>query len=100
MTRSISLRSVLFASLGTAALIGTLPSPAQADERDNRYREQERREQGRQHARAQQQWREAHRYDGYYRRPDVYYSAPPVIHQPPAYYQQPGASMYFSFPFY
>ena len=93
-----ALRFAVVFGLAAATLAGTVAWPAHADDRGDHGRNQSmaRREQSRQ----QEHWREAHRYDDYYRRPDVYYSAPPIIYQPRAYYQQPGASMTFSFPFY
>ncbi len=114
-----AIRSALWYGLAVATVLAAVPLSARADDRDrdhgrdgarhhdnrdNQYRnEQARRhemELARQHARDQERWRQAHRYDGYYRRPDVYYSAPPVIYQPPGYYQQPGGSLTFTFPFF
>ncbi len=118
-----AIRSALWYGLAIATMLAAVPLSARADDRDgardrdhgrdgarhhdnrdNQNRnEQARRhemELARKHARDQERWRQAHRYDGYYRRPDVYYSAPPVIYQPPGYYQQPGGSLTFSFPFF
>jgi Ni/Co efflux regulator RcnB len=98
------------AAFGLAAigLTGFAVVPAFADDHDNRranwnegrdrqlnHGNEWRREQERQRERilAQERWREAHRYDRYYRRPDVYYAAPPPV------YQSPDATMHFTFPF-
>jgi hypothetical protein len=97
-----TLRLAVFFGLAAATLTGTLAYPAYADDHDNRNRQwnESQREHARQQAWQQERWREAHRYNDYYRQPDVYYSAPPVVYQPPGYYQQPGASLNFSFPFF
>jgi hypothetical protein len=98
-----TLRLAAFAGLTAATFTGTLAGPAFADnDRDNQNKRwnESRQEQANQRAWQQERWREAHRYDNYYRQPDVYYTAPPVVYQPQGYYQQPAASLNFNFPFY
>jgi len=87
MNRQIR-RLTRLAMFGLVALTAaaTFGSSARADEHD--------RDRG--HDRGH--WREAHHWDGFYRRPDVYYSAPPVVYPPYGYYQQPGVSLNFVFP--
>lgn len=113
------LRHAAVLVVATATMTGSLALPAFADnDRDDQnrgwnqsHRQQDRQltlqqerqrawQQERQRAWQQARWREAHRYDGYYRQPDVYYNAPPVVYQPPGYYQQPGTSLNFNFPFH
>jgi hypothetical protein len=105
MTNRIRVRTAprlaVFFVLAAATLSGMLATPAFADnDYDNRNNgwNQSRQQQARQRAWQQERWREAHRYNRYYRQPDVYYTAPPVVYQPPGYYQQSGPSINLNFP--
>jgi Ni/Co efflux regulator RcnB len=119
ITAHFAPRFAVLVALAAATLTGTLVTPAFADNDDwnngwNQSRQQQSRQQqwrqqqwrqeqareaqARQRAAQQERWREAHRYNRYYRQPDVYYTAPPVVYQPPGYYQQSGPSLNLNFP--